>query len=162
METITKVLEDMLETFFDIIKFLNSIYGCELEEVSISDRIVAILEVKKIITKWNLTLQLHEKCNNVNTIVQRFFNGIEPLTIKGLLSMIVINDKLMPIEDYVQKLIEGEKHAALVWNIRGSTTPALIVNTFRNTFFLLNETRHIFLVKPTFTKYTKIDEVYWG
>ena len=87
-------------------------------------------------------------------MVQRFFNKIEPLINKGLPSMMVINDKLMPIEDYVKKLTEVGTHAASVANIKGSATPALIVKTLRDSFFILDEIKRIFLVKPTFTKYT--------
>ena len=75
--------------------------------------------------------------------------------------MMVINDKLMPIEDYVKKLIEVGTHAASVANIKGSATPALIVKTLRDSFFILDEIKHIFLVKPIFTKYTEMDERYW-
>lgn len=69
VESITKQLEDMLETTSDIIKFLNFKDDYELEELRISDRTSMILEVKNIITKKNLTLQLQEKCSNVNNIV---------------------------------------------------------------------------------------------
>ena len=150
----------MLETASDIIKFLNSKDDYELEELRISDKTATILEVKKIITKKNLTLQLQEKCSNVNNIVQRFFNKIEPLVSKGLPSMMVINDKLMQVEDYVNNLIEVGTHAVSISNIKGSTTPALIVKTLRDSFFILDEIKHIFLVKPTFTKYTEMDEIY--
>ena len=51
-------------------------------------------------------------------------------------------------------------HAASVANIKGSATPALIVKTLRDSFFILDEIKHIFLVKPTFTKYTEMDEIY--
>lgn len=145
MEIITKQLEDMPETASDIIKFLNSKDDYELEELRISDKTTTILEVKKIITKKNLTLQLQEKCSNVNSTVQRFFNRIEPLVSKGLPSMMVINYKLMPIEDYVKNVTEVGTHAASVSNIRGSATPALIANALRDTFFILDEIKHIFL-----------------
>jgi len=84
VETISKQLEDMPEIASDIIKLLNSKDSYELEELGINDRTATILEVKKIITKKNLILQLKEKCSSVNTIVQRFFSRIEPLTSKGL------------------------------------------------------------------------------
>ena len=61
MESITKHLEDMQEIAFDIIKFLNSEDDYEIEELRISDKTKMILEVKKIITKKNLTIHLQEK-----------------------------------------------------------------------------------------------------
>ena len=101
----------MLDIASNIIKFLNSKDDYELEELRISDRTATILEVKKIITKRNLNLQLQENCSNVNNMVQRFFNKIEPLMSKDLPSMMVINEKLMPIEDYVKTLTEvGTMH----------------------------------------------------
>jgi len=160
VESITRQLEDVAETASDIIKFLNSKDDYELEELRISDRTTTILEVKKMITNKNLILQLQEKCNNVNNIVQRFFNKIEPLVSKGLPSMMVINDKLMPIEDYVKKLTELGTHAASMAKIKGLVTPVLIVKPLRDSFFILVEIKHIFLVKPTFTKYTEMDEIY--
>ncbi len=72
----------------------------------------------------------------------------------------MINDKLIPIEDYFCKLIEVKTSEASVSNIKGTVTPRLVLNALRDTFFILNENRHIFLVKPTFTKYTGMDEVY--
>lgn len=51
-------------------------------------------------------------------------------------------------------------HAASVANIKGSTTPTLIVKILRDSSFILDEIKHIFLVKPTFIKYTKMDEIY--
>ena len=93
-------------------------------------------------------------------MVQRFFNKIDPLINKGLPCIMVINDKLIPIEDYVKNLIDVGTHAASVANIKGSTTLALIVIRLRDYFFILDEIKHIFLVKPTFTKYTEMDEIY--
>lgn len=160
VETISKQLEDMQEISYDIIKFLNSKDIYELEELGINDRTPTILEVKKIITKKHLILQLEEKCSSVNTIVQRFFSRIEPLTSKGFPSMLVINDKLMPIEDYVRKLTKVGTNSALVSNIRGAATPRVVLNALRDTFFVLDEIRHIFPIKSTFTKYTEMDEIY--
>lgn len=160
IETISKEIEDMLEVATQVIKFLNSKDSYQLEELGINDRTTTILEVKKIITKKNLIPQLEEKCNNVNVIVQIFFSMLEPLTSKGLPSILVINNKLMPIEDYVRKLTEVGTNATSVSNIRGAATPRVVLNALRDAFFNLNEIRHIFLVKPIFTKYIEMDEVY--
>jgi hypothetical protein len=45
----------------DIIKFLNSKTKEELEELRIEDRTKTILEVKRVLTKRGLMLQLEEK-----------------------------------------------------------------------------------------------------
>lgn len=86
-----------------IIKFLNSRNRYELKELEVAARIEAILQVKKVLTKKNLNVQLEEKCQNLELKVNRFFNKIEPLTQKGLPSMFVVNGKLMAREDYVMR-----------------------------------------------------------
>ena len=124
----------MPEIATEVIKFLNSKDSYELEELGINEKTTTILEVKKIITKKNLILQLEEKCNNVNVIVQRFFSRLEPLTNKVFPSMLAINDKLMPIEDYVRKLTKVGTNAASVSNIRGTSTPRVVLNALRDAF----------------------------
>ena len=74
--------------------------------------------------------------------------------------MLVINDKLIPIEDYVRKLTEVGTNATLVSNVRDAATPRVVLNALRDSFFILDEIRHIFPLKPTFTKYTEMVEVY--
>jgi len=128
--------------------------------LGINDRTTTILELKKFITNKNLILQLEEKCSSVNVITQGFFSRLEPLTSKGFPSIFVINDKLIPIEGYVRKLTEVKTSATTISNIRGTTTPRLVLSALYGTFFILNEIKHIFLLKPTFTKYTKMDAVY--
>lgn len=64
------------------------------------------------------------------------------------------------IKDYVKKLTEVGTHVTSISNIKGPATPALIVKTLRDSFFILDEIKHIFLAKPTFTKYTEMDGIY--
>jgi hypothetical protein len=45
----------------EIIKFLNSKSREELEDLKIEDRIETILEVKRVLTKRGIMLQLEEK-----------------------------------------------------------------------------------------------------
>ena len=83
----------------EIIKFLNSKNREELEEVKIEDRIETILEVKRVLTKRGLILQLEEKFQAIDLGVERFFSNIEALQKKGLPGLKVINDKLMTLPD---------------------------------------------------------------
>ena len=68
------------------------------------DRTETILEVKKVLTKINPIVHLEGKCHNLEIVVNRFFNGLEPLTQKGLASLFVINEKLTHKPDYAKKL----------------------------------------------------------
>jgi hypothetical protein len=51
-------------------------------------------------TKRGLLLQLEEKVQMMDAGVQRFFSKIEALQKKGLLNLMVLNDKLMTLPDY--------------------------------------------------------------
>ena len=64
-EAIHKVKEELgkkPEEANEIIKYLNSKNKQELEEIGISDRTETILEVRKVISKRNLMVQLEDKC----------------------------------------------------------------------------------------------------
>lgn len=56
----------------EIIKFLDSKNKQELEEIGISDKTETILEVKKVITKRNLMIQLEDKCQNMELAITIF------------------------------------------------------------------------------------------
>jgi hypothetical protein len=106
-QTINKIkgeLGEMPTKANEIIKFLNSKTREELEDLKVEDRTETILEVKRVLTKRGLMLQLEEKAQNMDIRVQRFFNNIEVLQKKGLPGMLVLNDKLMTLSDYKQKI----------------------------------------------------------
>lgn len=131
-----------------------------MKEVGISDRTATILEVKKVLTKRNLIDQLEEKCETLELQVKRFTNRIETLMQKGLPSIYVINEKLITQEDYIQKMKEVAKSSTKFNRIRGSMTAKAFLETMSNDFHMQNEVKHIFTVKPTFAKYTEVDEIY--
>jgi len=63
-QTIEKIrgeFGEMLVEATEIIKFLNSKTREELEELRIEDRTETILEVKRVLTKRGLMIQLEEK-----------------------------------------------------------------------------------------------------
>jgi hypothetical protein len=106
----------------EIIKFLNSKTREELEELKIEDRTKTILEVKRVLTKRGLMLQLEEKVQTMDAGVQRFFRKMEALQNKGPPSMRVINDKLMTLDDYKKKLATMSKDSSKFSGIQGSIT----------------------------------------
>jgi hypothetical protein len=83
----------------EIIKFLNSKTKEDLEDLKIEDRTKTILEVKRVLTKIGLMMQLEEKSQNMDIGVQIFFNKIEVLQNKVLPSLLVLNDKMMTLSD---------------------------------------------------------------
>jgi hypothetical protein len=143
----------------DIIKFLNSNRREELEEMKIQDKIETILQVKRVLTKRVLMLQLEEKVHIMDQRVQRFFNKIEALQRKGLPGLKVINDKLMTLPDYKKRLFEVSKDSSKFASIQGSITGKEFLDYLQLDINIQHEIRYIFLTKPTFAKYTKMDEV---
>ena len=94
----------------------------ELEELKIEDRTETILEVKRVLTKRRLMLQLEEKVQAMDLGVHRFFSKIEALQKKGLPGLKVINDKLMTLPDYKKKLADVSKDSSKFARIQGSIT----------------------------------------
>jgi hypothetical protein len=83
-----------------------------LEDLKIEDRTETILEVKRVLTKRGLMLHLEEKSQNMDIRVQRFFGKIDVLQKKGLPSLLVLNDKLMTLSDYKQKIATVAKDSS--------------------------------------------------
>ena len=104
----------------EIIKFLNSKTKEEFEDLKVEDRIETILEVKRVLAKRGLMLQLEEKAHNMDIGVHRFFSNIEALHKKGLPSLLVLNDKLMTLSDYKQKIATMTKDSFKFSGIQGN------------------------------------------
>jgi hypothetical protein len=144
----------------EIIKFLNSKTREELKELRIEDRIETIFEVKRVLTKRGLMLQLEEKVKAMDLGVQKFFSKIEALQKKGLPGLKVINDKLMTLPDYKKRLADVAKDSLKFSWIQGSITSKAFLDALQLDISIQHEIRYIFITKPTFTKYTEMDEVY--
>ena len=104
IDKIRRELDEIPSAANEIIKFLNLKTKEELEELKVEDRTETILDVKRVLTKKGLMLQLEEKAQNMDIGVQRFFSKIEALQKKGLPDLRVLNDKLMTLSDYKQNI----------------------------------------------------------
>jgi hypothetical protein len=139
---------------------LNSKTREELEEMRIEDRIETILEVKIILTKRGLMIQLEKKVQAMDLGVQKIFRKIEALQKKGLPSLKVINDKLMTLPDYKKRLAYVAKDSSKFSEIQGSITGKAFLDALQLDINIQHEIRYIFITKPTFSKYTEMDEFY--
>lgn len=74
-----------------IIHFPNSKNKYELQELEIPNRIGTILDVRRVITKRNLMMNLEYKCQNMQLVVDRFMAKFDLLKEKGLPNPLVIN-----------------------------------------------------------------------
>jgi uncharacterized UPF0160 family protein len=120
IEKIREELGEMPTEAAEIIKFLNSKIREELENLQIEDRTETILEVKRVLTKRGLMLQLEEKVQTMDAGMQIFFSKIEAPQKKGLPSLRVTNEKLMTLADYKKKLATVAKDSSKLSGIQGS------------------------------------------
>ena len=102
--------------------------------------------------------QPEEKCEGMNTAITRFIFKLTNLRKKGLPNIMVINDKLMPHNDYHQKIREHAKDQVNKPTSYGIPTRKILLNFFEDLFYLQYEIKHLFFIKPTFAKYTEADE----
>jgi hypothetical protein len=86
--------------------------------------------------------------------VKRFFNKVESLHKKGLLGLLVINDKMITLSDYKQKIITMEKDGSKFAVIQGSITDKEFLESLQLDLRIQHEIKYIFITKPTFSKYT--------
>jgi hypothetical protein len=84
----------------------------------------------------------------------------EVLNKKGLPSLLVLNEKLITLPDYNQKLKTMEKDNSKFVGIQGNITGKEFLETLQFELNIQHEIKHIFITKPTFSKYTEMDEIY--
>ena len=66
----------------------------------------------------------------------------------------------MPQKDYDQKIRAYAKEQAKQPLPQGSPSGKVLLQYFENLFFLENDIKHMFTVKPNFSKYIEVDESY--
>ena len=66
----------------------------------------------------------------------------------------------MTHEDWNNKIIEVAKEEANTSLMSGIPTSGVLYQNFENLFYLQHEVKHLFINKPTFSKYTEADEIY--
>ena len=72
---------------------------------------------------------MEEKAHNMDIGVQRFFSKIEALQKKGLSDLHVLNDKLMTLSDYKQRISTMAKDSSKFSGIQGSITGKAFLET---------------------------------
>jgi len=132
----------------------------ELNELGVEDKTVAIIEVKKVLSKRNLMFNLEEKCHNMQVDIDRFMEKFQILRNKGLPSPMVIHDKLMNQLNYVDRLRKLAKDQASTLGIKALPTGKVLYDILEDLFFLEHEVKHLFVTKPNFAKYIETDEIY--
>jgi len=72
-------LGDMPKEATKIIDFLNSKNKYELQELDIDNRTGTILEVKKVLTKRNLMMNIEDKCQTMQLAIDRLMVKFDAL-----------------------------------------------------------------------------------
>jgi hypothetical protein len=160
IDKIKREMGDMPIEENKIIRFINSKTREDLEDLKIEDRTKTILEVKRIITKRGLMLQLEEKFQNMNVEFHKFFSKIDALQKKGFPSWLVLNNKIMTLSNYKEKISMVANDSSKFLGIHGSITSKVFLETLQPDLSIQHEVKYIFIVKPKFAKYTEVDEIY--
>jgi hypothetical protein len=103
---------------------------------------------------------LEEKVQNMDIGVQRFFKKIEALYKNCLPGLMLLNDKVMTLPDYKHKMATMDKDSSKFLGIQGSITGKDFLETLQPDLSIQHEIKYIFIIKLTFSKYTKVDEIY--
>lgn len=160
-EAIHKIVEELgskLEEANQLITNNKNRY--EPDELEIQDRIAPIIEIKKVISKRNLMLNLEKRCQSIPTDIDSFMLSFGILREKGLPSPMVIHDKLMNQEVYNDKVNKLSTSQASTSRVKSSPTGRVLYDGLENLFYIEDEVKHLFTSKPSFAKYTEADEVY--
>ena len=102
--------------------------------------------------------QLEEKCEGMNTAITRFMVKVANLRQNGIPDIMVINENLMPQNDYDKKIREHAKEQVNKPTGQGIPTGKVLLNFFEDLFYLQYEIKHLFFIKPTFARYIEADE----
>jgi hypothetical protein len=92
--------------------------------------------------------------------VHNFFINIEALHKNGLPGLKVIYEKLMMLPDYKKRLANVAKDSSKFSGIQGTITGKAFLDALQLDITIQREIWYIFITKPTFAKYTDMDEVY--
>lgn len=121
---------------------------------------VTIIEINKVLTKRNLILNLEKRCQSIQADIDSFMLKYGILREKGLPSPLVIHDKLMTQEDYIERLNKQARSQAGSSGVKALPTGKVLYDGMENLFYIEHEVKHLFTSKPNFAKYTEVDEVY--
>ena len=103
---------------------------------------------------------MEKRCQSIQTDIDSFMLKYGILREKGLPSPMVIHDKLMTQEDYIDKLNKMARSQASTSGMKSLPTGNVLYDGLENLFYIEHEVKHLFTSKPNFSKYTEADEVY--
>ena len=103
---------------------------------------------------------LEHKCQNMQEDIDEFMEKFGILQSKWLPSPLVINEKLMFQNDYINKLHQQANSQASSSAAKALAIGRVLYDSFESLFYVEREVKHLFPVQPNFVKYTETDEIY--
>ena len=92
---------------------------------------------------------------SINKFMVKFENSRQ----RSLPNILVINDKLMPRENYNKNIREyAKEQVEKVGGGQGISTGKVLVRSFEDLFYLQHAIRHLFVIKPTFSRHIEANE----
>lgn len=153
-------MEEKPEEAIQLINFLNSQSREVLEQKDIEDQTGTILEIKRVLTKKNLMLNLERRCQSIEEDIDEFMIKYNILTDKGLPNLLFINDKLMKHEHYIEILHKQSRSQASSSTVKALPTRKVLYDGLEKLFYIEHEVKHLFTTQPNFAKHTEADEIY--
>lgn len=89
-------------------------------------------------------MNLEDKCQTMQSAIDKFMVKLDVLRQKGLPNPLVINNKLMPHEDYNRRIREVARDQVNTSSRKGMPTSKVLYQTFDNLFYLQHEVKHLF------------------
>ena len=96
----------------------------------------------------------------MNIGIQKCFAKLELLYNKGLPNLLVINDKLNTWSDYNEQIMTKARDSSKVIAKRISMTGKAFLEALSYDLDIQYVIPNMLITRPTFSKYTKFDEVY--
>ena len=104
---------------------------------------------------------LERRCSDMQEEIYAFTKRLDILMNKGLPSPLVLEDKLMDLESYVEKLdkhADNQASSSTSSSIAALPTGKNIHDRLEILFYLEHEVKHLFPIQPNFFRCTEIDE----
>ena len=126
----------------------------------IEDRTDIVLEVRKVLTKRNLMLQLENKCQNLEAQIKKFHRKFTLLWKKGLPSLRDSSGQLIPLENQQHKLHEVATNKTKFSKFKGIITGKTFIEGLEYGLFIQHEIQQFFIIRPIFENYIDVDKAY--
>ena len=165
-----KVEKDVKNTFQElgnipkkttkIIKLLNSKSNEELSKKGIKNRTNMVMDIENVFTKRSRIQQTCNKLIPLQSNVEYLSILYKKIIEKGLPECWDKNGNLFSLQNYHKFLIKAKEDTNKYRGITGMLKGPIIVDLLDEDFLLLWQLRNLFVITPTYERYTEVDISY--